>query len=159
MNAKAAEIYPDGLILTEAAFDALTLHAHGIRNVIPCYGTGGFTPDHLAALTRGGVRKVFIAFDNDQAGEDGAKRLAQTLDAKGIECHRVNVPVELGKDINEYVSSMCRTGMKPDEITVALKELESKAKRFTRQEQWQPTACRADRHRPCLLRRIRLRRK
>ncbi len=127
LNAKAAEVYPDGLILTEAAFDALTFHAHGIRNVIPCYGTGGFTPDHLAALTRGGVRKVFVAFDNDQAGEDAAKRLAQSLDA---ECHRVKIPEELGKDINEYVSSMYRSGMKPDEITAALKDLVAKAPRF-----------------------------
>jgi 5S rRNA maturation endonuclease (ribonuclease M5) len=127
LNAKAAEVYPDGLILTEAAFDALTFHAHGIRNVIPCYGTGGFTPDHLAALTRGGVRKVMIAFDNDQAGEDAAKKLAQSLDA---ECHRVKIPEELGKDINEYVSTMYRNGMKPDEITAALKDLVAKAPRF-----------------------------
>jgi len=137
LNAKAAEVHPDGLILTEAAFDALTFYAHGIRNVIPCYGTGGFTPDHLAALTRGGVRKVFVAFDNDQAGEDGAKRLAQTLDAQacqaggmGIECHRVKVPEELGKDINEYVSSMYRAGMKSEETTAALKDLVAKASRF-----------------------------
>lgn len=130
LNAKAAEVYPDGLILTEAAFDALTFHAHGIRNVIPCYGTGGFTPDHLAALTRGGVRKVFVAFDNDPAGEDGAKRIAHTLDAQSIDCHRVKIPEELGKDINEYVSSMYRSGMAPEEITAALKELVAKAPRF-----------------------------
>jgi len=149
LNAKAAEVYPDGLILTEAAFDALTFHAHGIRNVIPCYGTGGFlglpkgsqsavalreggtdSDTHMGLLLKHNVKRVFVAFDNDQAGEDGAKRLAQTLDAEGIECHRVKIPEELGKDTNEYTSTMYRTGMKPDEITAALKTLVAKAPRF-----------------------------
>jgi DNA primase len=130
LNAKAAEVYPDGIILTEAAFDALTFHAHGIRNVIPCYGTGGFTPDHLSALTRAGVRKIFIAFDNDQAGEDGAKRLALALDDEEIDCHRVKIPEQLGKDVNAYVSSLYRSGMPPEEITSALKDLLVKAPRF-----------------------------
>ena len=128
LNAKAAEVYPDGIILTEAAFDALTFHAHGICNVIPCYGTGGFTDDHRAALKN--TRRVFVAFDNDQAGEDGAKRLALSLDAEEIECHRVKIPEELGKDINAYVSSMYRSGMQPEEITSALKDLIVKAPRF-----------------------------
>ena len=127
LNAKAAEIYEE-IILTEAAFDALSFYAHGVKNVIPCYGTGGFTQDHRTALKN--MRRVFFAFDNDQAGEDGAKRIAPTLDAAGIECRRAHVPKELGKDINEYVSSMYRAGMKPDEVTAALKDLVAKAPRF-----------------------------
>lgn len=127
LNAKAAEVYED-IILTEAAFDALTLHAHGIKNVIPCYGTGGFTEDHRTALKN--TRRVFFAFDNDQAGEDGAKRIAQTLDAQGIECHRVKIPAELGKDVNEYAARLYREGMKPEEVAAALKDLMAKAARF-----------------------------
>ena len=127
LNAKAAEVYEE-IILTEAAFDALSFYAHGVKNVIPCYGTGGFTEDHRTTLTN--TRRVFFAFDNDQAGEDGAKRIAQTLDAAGIECHRVKIPSELGKDVNEYAASMYRTGMKPEEIAAALKDLVAKASRF-----------------------------
>lgn len=127
LNAKAAEVYEE-IILAEAAFDALTFYAHGVKNVIPCYGTGGFTDDHRAALKN--TRRVFFAFDNDPAGEDGAKRLAPSLAAAGIECHRVHVPKELGKDINEYVAAMFRTGMKPEEIAAALKDLVAKAPRF-----------------------------
>ena len=56
------------------------------------------------------ARRVFFAFDNDQAGEDGAKRLAPTLDAAGIECNRVKIPADLGKDVNEYAASMYRAG-------------------------------------------------
>ncbi|MCZ2076630.1 MAG: toprim domain-containing protein [Bryobacterales bacterium] len=127
MNAKAAEVYEE-IILTEAAFDALTFYAHGVKNVIPCYGTGGFTDDHRAALKN--TRRVFFAFDNDQAGEDGAKRIAQTLDAAGIECHRVKIPAELGKDVNEYAARLYREGMKPEEVAAALKDLVTKAARF-----------------------------
>ncbi len=127
LNARAAEVYED-IILTEAAFDALTLYAHGVKNVIPCYGTGGFTEDHRAALKN--TRRVFFAFDNDQAGEDGAKRIAQTLDAAGIECHRIKIPAELGKDMNEYAARLYREGMKPEEVAAALKDLVAKAARF-----------------------------
>ena len=136
LNAKAAEVYED-IILTEAAFDALTLYAHGVKNVIPCYGTGGFTDDHRAALKN--TRRVFFAFDNDQAGEDGAKRIAQTLDAQGIECHRVKIPsfaeeATAGKpavkDVNEYTSRLYREGMIPEEVAAALKDLVTKAARF-----------------------------
>lgn len=127
LNARAAEVYED-IILTEAAFDALTLYAHGVKNVIPCYGTGGFTEDHRAALKN--TRRVFFAFDNDQAGEDGAKRIAQTLAATGAECHRVKIPAELGKDMNEYAARLYREGMKPEEVAAALKDLIAKAARF-----------------------------
>jgi len=125
LNAKAAEVYED-IVITEAAFDALTFYAHGVKNVIPCYGTGGFTPEHRALLKK--TRRVFVAFDNDEAGEEAAKRLATSLD--GIECHRVHVPKDLGKDINEYVTALYRSGMKPEEIAAALKDLVAKAPRF-----------------------------
>lgn len=127
LNAQAAEAYEE-IILTEAAFDALTFHAHGVKNVIPCYGTGGFTDDHRATLKN--ARRAFFAFDNDPAGEDGAKRIAQTLAAAGIECHRVRIPPDLGKDVNEAAASMYRSGMQPEEVAAALKDWVAKAPRF-----------------------------
>lgn len=126
LNAKAAEVYED-IVLTEAAFDALTFYAHGVKNVIPCYGTGGFTEDHRTALKN--TRRVFFAFDNDQAGEDGAKRLAEKL-AAGLEAHRVHIPPEFGKDVNEYAARLYSEGMKPEEVAAALKDLIAKAPRF-----------------------------
>ena len=44
LNAKAAEVF-DEIVLTEAVLDALSLYAIGVKNVIPCYGTNGFTED------------------------------------------------------------------------------------------------------------------
>lgn len=136
LNAKAAAVYED-IILTEAAFDALSLYAIGVMNVIPCYGTGGFSDDHSAALRSGKARKVFIAFDNDQAGEDGAKRLAQQLtglvsDKSACECHRVHIPDLDGKvkDLNDYVRHLRGQGMKPEEIKAAFAALLAQAPRI-----------------------------
>ncbi|MBU1909443.1 MAG: toprim domain-containing protein, partial [Verrucomicrobia bacterium] len=136
LNAKAAEVYEE-IIITEAAFDALSLYAIGVMNVIPCYGTGGFTDDHAAALRSGKARKVFIAFDNDQAGEDGAKRLAQQLtglvsDQSACECHRVHIPDLDGKvkDLNEYVRQLRGQGMKTEEIKAAFAALLKQAPRI-----------------------------
>lgn len=138
LNAKAAEVYPDGVILTEAAFDAMAVYAVGHKNVIPCYGTGGFTADHAELLKKHQVKKVYIAFDNDNAGDDGAKKLADRLTADGITCHRVHIPdfaqvASSGtaqrpvKDLNEYVLALRKEGMKTDEIKEAFTGLLKKA--------------------------------
>lgn len=122
LNPKAAEVF-DELILTEAVLDALSLYAIGVKNVTACYGTGGYTADHAAALRK--ARRVFFAFDNDEAGDSGAKKLAATLSAQGVECHRVHLPDLDGKvkDLNDYTRVMRGQGMKPDEIKAAFAEL------------------------------------
>ncbi len=127
MNAKAAEVYPDGIILTEAILDALAVYAIGHKNVVPCYGTNGWTGDHAAMLKKHGVQKVFIAFDADQAGDTAAKKLADRLTADGIKCHRVHIPKELAKDLNEYVQALRKEGMQPEEVHQAFAELLRKA--------------------------------
>ena len=127
LNARAAEVYPDGVILAEAAFDALAVYAIGHKNVIPCYGTGGFTPDHADLLKHHQVKRVYLAFDADNAGDEGAKRLADRLTAAGIECRRVHLPQEIGADLNDYVQALRREGMRPDEIKDAFAELLRKA--------------------------------
>jgi len=136
LNAKAAEIF-DEIILTEAILDALSLYAIGRKNVIPCYGTGGFTADHAAVLRSGKACRVFIAFDNDQAGANGAKKLSQTLTAAGLECFRVHLPDCDGqvKDLNDYTRRLRGQGMKGDEIKAAFDELLKHAPRigFTRE--------------------------
>lgn len=137
LNARAAQVYADDeLILTEAVFDALTFYAHGIKNVLACYGTGGFTADHLALLTSNDVRKVVIAFDADKPGDAAANALAEKLSAQGIDCHRCYVPAmdkpDGGKvkDVNEYVSELYRQGMPKKEVADCLQILVAKARRF-----------------------------
>ena len=118
LNAKAAGVYED-VIVTEAILDALALYAIGVQNVIPCYGTGGFTSDHAAVLHQ--TKRIYIAFDNDEAGENGAKKLAERLTTDGRACHRVHLPPLDGavKDLNDYVRHLRAQGMKPEEVKAA----------------------------------------
>ena len=140
LNAKAGEVFED-VILTEAVLDALSLYAIGVQNVIPCYGTGGYTADHAAVLSK--AKRIFIAFDNDEAGENAAKKLAVTLSAPGagtasggIECHRVHLPALDGavKDLNDYTRHLRGQGMSTAEVKAAFGELIKHAPRigFTR---------------------------
>jgi DNA primase catalytic core len=88
------------IILCEALIDALTFWVAGYRNVTASYGVNGFTADHRAAFERHGTKRVYIAYDRDDAGERSALRLSEELMGMGIECFRVLFPK--GQDANEY---------------------------------------------------------
>jgi DNA primase len=90
----------DEIILCEALIDALTFWQAGFHNVTASYGVAGFTPDHLAAFVRNGVKRVLIAYDRDAAGDTAAASLAEQLNAAGIECYRIQFPK--GMDANDY---------------------------------------------------------
>ena len=88
------------IILCEALIDALTFWCAGYRHVTASYGVNGFTDDHRAALKKHGTKKIYIAYDRDDAGERAAQSLAKELMATGIECFRVQFPK--GMDANDY---------------------------------------------------------
>lgn len=88
------------VVLCEALIDAMTFWCAGIRNVTAAYGVEGFTKDHWEAFRKHGVKKVWIAFDRDEAGEKAAEKLSAELNDAGIETWRVLFPK--GMDANEY---------------------------------------------------------
>jgi DNA primase catalytic core len=88
------------IILCEALIDALTFWCANYQNVTSIYGTNGFTDDHRAAFKKHGTKKIYIAYDRDEAGERAAQEHAAELMALGIECFRVQFPK--GMDANEY---------------------------------------------------------
>ena len=88
------------IILCEALIDALTFWCAGYRNVTASYGVNGFTQDHRAAFERHGIKRVYIAYDRDEAGDKAAAKLAGELIETGIECFRVEFPK--GMDANAY---------------------------------------------------------
>jgi DNA primase len=88
------------IILCEALIDALTFWCAGYRNVTASYGVNGFTEDHRRAFERHGTKRVYIAYDRDDAGDKAAAKLAEELIEMGIECFRVEFPK--GMDANEY---------------------------------------------------------
>jgi DNA primase catalytic core len=98
-NEEALAVSKD-IVLCEALIDALTFWAADIRQVTASYGVNGFTADHRAAFEKHGTERVYIAYDNDEAGNKAAAKLAEELIGIGIECFRVEFPK--GMDANEY---------------------------------------------------------
>jgi|CXWL01.1.fsa_nt_gi DNA primase catalytic core len=88
------------VILCEALLDALTFWAAGFRNVTTTFGVHGPTDELLEAFLGHGIERVLIAFDADEAGETGARAVAERLGAVGIDCWRVAFPH--GLDANAY---------------------------------------------------------
>jgi DNA primase catalytic core len=86
------------ILLTESVIDALTLYDQGFTNVIPCYGVNGLTDDHLF-LFNSAVKEIYLCFDSDPAGKEGAAKTAEQLKEKGITAYTVTLPE---KDINIY---------------------------------------------------------
>ncbi|MBL0380053.1 MAG: toprim domain-containing protein [Desulfofustis sp. PB-SRB1] len=86
------------IILTESIIDAVTLYDQGFTNVIPAYGVNGLTEDHLV-LFNSAVTEVYLCFDSDPAGKDGATQAAEQLQKKGITVYTVELP---DKDITIY---------------------------------------------------------
>ena len=56
------------IILCEALIDALTFWCAGYRNVTTIYGVNNFTDELRAALKQHGTKRIYIAYDRDDAG-------------------------------------------------------------------------------------------
>ena len=82
-NRKASKVY-DEIILTESIIDALSLVSLGVENVQACYGTNGFTAEHLQVLKDDRVKTALIGFDADEAGRAAAGKLREKLVAEGF---------------------------------------------------------------------------
>jgi len=104
------------IILCEALIDALTFWCAGYRHVTASYGVNGFTDDHRAAFQKHGTKRISIAYDRDDAGEQAAEKLAEELMAMGVECFRVQFPK--GMDANEYA---LKVGPAPKSLGVAIR--------------------------------------
>ena len=97
---EAALIASKEIILCEALIDALTFWCAGYRNVTTSYGVNGFTEEHRAAFQRHGTKRVYIAYDRDEAGEQSGREARRRTDGNG---HRVFPgAVPRGQDANEY---------------------------------------------------------
>ncbi len=88
------------VILCESLIDALTFWCAGYRHVTASYGVEGFTADHLETFKRHSIERVLIAYDRDAAGETAAEKLANKLQAEGLDCYRLHFPK--GMDANQY---------------------------------------------------------
>lgn len=99
------------LILTEAVIDAASIYqlrdltSHLIA-VLACYGTNGFTADHEQAVKElRHLEEVILFFDGDEAGREGARKLAEKLQALRPELKVSNVETPEGEDVNSLMHS------------------------------------------------------
>jgi DNA primase len=70
---------PTQIILTESIIDALSFIEHGITNVLPLYGTNGFTESHFSLLKTLSPKEIIIALDSDEEGCRAAQLLKKKL--------------------------------------------------------------------------------
>jgi DNA primase catalytic core len=120
VNYQAAKLSSE-IILTESILDAFSFHQAGIKNVIPIYGTNGFTAEHLDLLKQESIRSVVLALDNDEPGQRASKSLKEKISAAGISVRSVSFP-EGVKDANELLIS--RNGDAGDVLKQLLGEAE-----------------------------------
>lgn len=88
------------IILCEALIDALTFWCAGYRNVTTIYGVNNFTDEIKAAFQKHATKRIYLAYDRDEAGERAAQAHGEELMQMGIECFRVQFP--RGQDANEF---------------------------------------------------------
>jgi DNA primase len=89
-------------VLVEGNFDAVSLHAHGFRNVVASLGTA--LTEQQANLLRRFTEKVVILYDGDKAGRAAANRALEVF-------LRIDMPqvlyaeLPLGTDPDDFVRS------------------------------------------------------
>lgn len=87
-------------ILCEAIIDAMTIYRLGFKQVTSSFGVEGFTDEMFNFFVENQITQVFIAYDRDEAGDRGSRKVAQRLMEAGIDSFRLMLPQD--KDINDY---------------------------------------------------------
>ncbi|MFM7468849.1 MAG: DNA primase [Vampirovibrionales bacterium] len=77
--------------IVEGYFDAMRLHQFGWHHTVATCGTA-FTEGHLALLQQQGVKRVYLAFDNDKAGQKATLSAIALLNTKGLEAWVLQSP-------------------------------------------------------------------
>jgi len=89
----------DTFYFTEGHVDALSLK---LENFVAVEGVHSFNKKNLTFFKN---KKIFILFDQDNAGITGAKKLAASMKELNIEYKIISWDKNLGKDINELLLS------------------------------------------------------
>lgn len=88
------------VIMVEGYMDAITLHAHGVTNVVASLGTA-FTIEQARLLKRY-ADEIIFNYDMDTAGQNATKRALELAGNVGLKLSVVRLPD--GKDPDEFVN-------------------------------------------------------
>lgn len=95
--------YKGSIILVEGILDMMNLHDKGLDNSICIFGVNKLKAEHLNLLKIQGVTKIFLLFDKDDAGAQGAETAKQLIEKHEIEC--INYRMKNVKDPGELTAS------------------------------------------------------
>jgi 5S rRNA maturation endonuclease (ribonuclease M5) len=124
------ELYKDDpLIIVEGELDALKLLSEGFHAVTATAGAGSWR-DEWAPLFRD--KRVVICYDNDKAGRDGARKVADSLRGQAKSVHIVDWAgqgMEDGEDVTDFFVKYGRGRkqferlLRPKTIVITVEEL------------------------------------
>ncbi len=101
LNADAFRASKD-MIISEGALDAFAIWVMGWRNVSCIFSASSIPSLLIDQLIRYGIERVYLALDNDSAGEKACAHLVRILGKKGITVYRPKFPDGI-KDANELL--------------------------------------------------------
>jgi len=96
----------DQLVICEGEMDCLLLLTKGINAITSTHGAGTFRKEWAEKVGKG--RKIYICFDNDEAGKKGAERVAKMVENGGTETYIITLPQEVEEhgDITDYFTKL-----------------------------------------------------
>lgn len=105
-NQDALKKHPE-IILAEGESDAIAMIQAGYENVVgTILGAGSSTAEWVREVKK--CKRVYIAYDPDDAGNDGAEKAALAIGRH--KCYRVKFPQ--GLDANDYINFYGAVGLK-----------------------------------------------
>lgn len=96
----------DELVICEGEMDRLLLVSKGVNAVTSTHGAMTFKEEWVKKIKKG--TKVYICFDNDDAGEKGSLKVAKFVEKHGFETFIIKLPkeVENGGDVTDYFTKL-----------------------------------------------------
>jgi len=93
----------DRIIICEGELDRLALLSKNIPAITSTHGALTFKKEWIEKIGKG--KKIYICYDNDEAGRKGSERVAKLLGNSGNEIFIVTLPKEVGEsgDITDYL--------------------------------------------------------
>ncbi len=105
----------DRIVICEGEFDSMLLNAHGIPTITSTAGAMTFKEEWIEQLKN--LKKIYLCFDKDDAGEKGMQRLVPLLEKALPQAaiFKITLPERMtdGKDITDYFT---KYGGTPDEL-------------------------------------------
>lgn len=91
----------DSVVLTEGETDCILLNQHGIPAVTHTAGASTFRPQWGPLFQD---KKVYVCYDVDKAGRDGARKVKRILDMYAAGVYVVEIPLDFkGADVTDYL--------------------------------------------------------